>query len=184
MVLGEAFTFAKRIGLALIVPGVLGIVWGAGGTIGSRQNIGHALFIGACIMWACYTVAMRKARLGGLHAAAITAVASLVIYVPVYGFIFGTSLFDAPWRDIALQAFVHGFLTAVVSRLLYGRAVGILGASNGSAFAALCPAMTALVAIPILGEWPTTGDWIAMLLISGGVYFASGGPLPARWGGH
>jgi multidrug transporter EmrE-like cation transporter len=32
VVLVEAFTAAKRIGLLLIVTGVLGIVWGAGGT--------------------------------------------------------------------------------------------------------------------------------------------------------
>ena len=97
--------------------------------------------------------------------------------------IFGTSLFNAPWRDIALQGFVQGLLTAVISTCLYGRAVSLLGASNGSAFAALAPAMTALVAIPLLGEWPATSDWIAMVLISGGVYIASGGPLPARWAG-
>jgi len=121
----------------LIVTGVLGIVWRAGGTIGSRQNIGHAMFIGAGLLWACYTVAMRKARLEGLHAAAIAAVASLITYVPVYAIIFGTSLFNAPGRDIALQAFVQGLLTAVISLMLYGRAVSILGASNGSAFAAL-----------------------------------------------
>ena len=108
VVLGEAFTVAKRIGLVLIVTGVLGIVWGAGGTIGSRQNIGHAMFISAGMLWACYVVAMRKARLGGLHAAAIAAVGSLITYVPVYAIIFGTSLFNAPWRDLALQAFVHG----------------------------------------------------------------------------
>lgn len=84
VVLGEAFTITKRIGLALIILGVLGIVWGAGGTIGTQQNIGHALFIGACMMWACYTVAMRKARLDGLHAAAIAVVGSLIIYLPPY----------------------------------------------------------------------------------------------------
>ena len=184
VVLGEAFTVAKRIGLAAIVTGALLIVWGAGGTIGSRQNIGHALFISTATLCACYTVAMRKSRLGGLHAAAISAVGSLITYVPVYAMIFGTSLFNAPWRDIALQGFVQGLLTAVVSTCLYGRAVSILGASNGSAFAALAPAMTALVAIPLLGEWPATSDWIAMVLISGGVYIASGAPLPARWAGH
>jgi drug/metabolite transporter (DMT)-like permease len=179
VVLGEAFTVAKRIGLALVLTGVLGIVWGAGGTIGSRQNIGHALFIGAGMLWACYTVALRKASLGGLHAAAIAAVGSLITYVPVYAVIFGTSLFDAPWPDVALQAFVHGLLTAVISLVLYGRAVSILGASNGSAFAALAPVITAILAIPMLGEWPVTSDWIAMLLISGGVYIASRGRLPA-----
>lgn len=184
VVLGEPFPVAKRIGLALIVTGVLGIVWGSGGTIGSRQNIGHVLFIGAGMLWAGYIVAMRKARLDGLHAAAIAAVGSLITYVPVYAILFGTRLFNAPWRDLALQAFVHGLLVAVISFVCIGRAVSILGASNGSAFAALAPAITAILAIPILGEWPATSDWIAMLLISGGVYIASGAPLPARWAGR
>jgi drug/metabolite transporter (DMT)-like permease len=179
-VLGEIFTGAKRIGLVLIVAGVLGILWGAGGTIGSRQNIGHAMFITAGMLWACYVVALRKARLDGLHAAAIAAVGSLLAYVPAYLVIFGTGLFDAPWRDLALQAFVHGLLVAVISFVCIGRAVSILGASNGSAFAALAPAITAILAIPILGEWPATSDWIAMLLISGGVYIASGAPRPVR----
>jgi drug/metabolite transporter (DMT)-like permease len=74
VVLGEAFTVAKRIGLVLIVTGVLGIVWGAGGTIGSRQNIGHAMFISAGILWACYIVAMRKARLDSNQACTHAAV--------------------------------------------------------------------------------------------------------------
>ncbi|MGW1424576.1 EamA family transporter [Bradyrhizobium manausense] len=52
-----------------------------------------------------------------------------------------------------------------------------MGASNGSAFAALSPVMITLLAMPILGEQPATLDWIAMLLISGGVYIASGGAL-------
>ncbi|MBV9459116.1 MAG: DMT family transporter [Bradyrhizobium sp.] len=184
VVLGEPFTIARRIGLALIVTGVVGIVWGAGGTIGSRQNIGHALFIGAAMLWAGYTVAMRKAKLEGLHAAAIVAVGSLVAYVPAYAIISGTSLFNAPWRDIAVQALVQGFLTPVISFWLYGRAVSILGASNGSAFGALSPVMTAILAIPILGEWPATSDWVAMLLISGGVYIASGGLRPVRRAGN
>ena len=46
-----------------------------------------------------------------------------------------------------------------------------------AAFAASCPAMTAFMAIPILGEWPSAIDWIAIALISIGVYIVSGGPL-------
>src|SRR3979490_1144619 len=64
--------------------------------------------------------------------------------------------------------------------LLYEPAVSILGASGGAAFPALCPAMTAVLAIPILGEWPTSIDWIAIISISVGVYVVSGGPLPGR----
>ena len=82
--------------------------------------------------------------------------------------------------DIALQAVVQGLLTAIAALLLYGRMVSILGATSGGAFVALTPAMTALMAIPILGEWPSAIDWIAIALISIGVYVVSGGPLPAR----
>jgi len=122
-------------------------------------------------------VAMRKSHLEGLHAAAIAAVGALVLYVPGYAIFAGASLFHAPWWDVALQALVQGVLTAVLSLLLYGRAVNILGASSGAAFAALCPAMTAIFAIPVLGEWPTWPDWMAIVVISAGVYVVSGGPL-------
>ena len=184
VVLDETFTIAKRVGLVLIVAGVFGIVRNDGGTLGSPENIGHLMFITAGMLWACYVVAMRRTRLEGLHAAAIAAVGSLIAFVPIYTAVSGTDLFRASWGDIALQAFVHGFLVAVISFMCIGRAVGLLGATSGSAFAALAPAITALLAIPILGEWPATGDWIAMLLISGGVYIASGAPLTGRRNGR
>ena len=36
-----------------------------------QQSIGHTLFLASGLAWACYTVAMRRARLDGLHAPAI-----------------------------------------------------------------------------------------------------------------
>jgi hypothetical protein len=97
----------------------------------------------AALAWALYTVAMRKARLDGLHAAALSAVGFMLLYLPIFVLMPGTTLATASWSDLGLQAFVQGVLTAIISLLLYGRAVGILGASSGAAFAALCPAMTA-----------------------------------------
>lgn len=179
-ILKEAFTVEKKAGLVLILLGAIGIVWGNGGTLGTTQNVGHALFLAAGLVWAGYTVAMRRARLDGLHAAAIAAVGSLVLYLPAYAAVAGTSLFRAPLFDIALQAVVQGLLTAIVALLLYGRMVSLLGATSGAAFVALTPAMTALLAIPVLGEWPSAIDWMAIALISIGVYAVSGGLLPTR----
>jgi drug/metabolite transporter (DMT)-like permease len=176
--LREAITARKRVGFALIVPGVLAIVVAAGGSLGARQNIGHALFVGSALSFAFYTVAMRRARLDGLHAAALAAVGDLLLYLPVYALVAGASLAQAAWTDIAVQAVIQGVLTAIVSYLLFGRAVELLGASSGAAFAALCPAMTALIAMPVLGEWPKPIDWLAIVAISAGVYVVSGGPLP------
>ncbi len=179
--LREPFTAAKKIGFVLILFGVFAIAWGTGGdAVEARQTIGHLLFLGSALAWALYTVAMRGARLAGLHAAAIAAVGALTLYMPVYLLTIGASLVVAPWGDIALQAFVQGILTAIVSLIFYGRAVSILGASSGAAFAALSPAMTAIIAIPVLGEWPTEIDWLAIAAISVGVYVVSGGPLPRR----
>jgi len=73
---------------------------------------------------------------------------------------------------------VQGVFTAIVALLLYGRMVRLLGATAGAAFVALTPAMTAVIGIPILGEWPSAIDWFAIAMISIGVYAVSGGPLP------
>jgi drug/metabolite transporter (DMT)-like permease len=176
-ILKETFGRQKSLGLALIVVGAVGIVWGTGGTIGTVQNVGHLLFLAAGLAWAGYTVAMRRARLDGLHAAAIAAIASLVLYLPAYASIAGGRVFNAPLSDIALQAVVQGVLTAIVALLLYGRMIGLLGATRGAAFVALTPATTALLAIPVLGEWPSAVDWMAIALISLGVSVVTGGPL-------
>jgi drug/metabolite transporter (DMT)-like permease len=182
-VLDEPFDIRKRIGFVLIVLGALVIVWGKGGTIGTAQNIGHALFLLAGFAWAGYTVVIRRARIDGLHAAAIAAVGSLAIYLPIYTCFAPIRVFKAPLFDIGLQAVVQGFLTAIVALLLYGRMVRLLGATRGAAFVALTPVVTGIMAIPVLGESPMTIDWIAIVLISGGVYVVSGGPLP-YWRGN
>jgi drug/metabolite transporter (DMT)-like permease len=179
LILKEAFTLQKRVGFALILSGIVCIVWGSGISFGTSQTIGHLLFLGSALAFACYTVALRWARLDGLHAAAISAVGSMLLFVPPYVLMAQGSMFEAPLSAIGLQALVQGLLTAVVSYIVYGRAVSILGASSGAAFAASCPAMTALLAIPILGEWPTFIDWVAIALISIGVYVVSGGPMPS-----
>src|SRR6185437_8695770 len=82
IILKEELTPQKNAGLVLIVLGAVVIVWATGGTLGTRQNIGHVLFLCAGLAWAAYTVAMRRARLDGLHAAAIAAAASFVLYLP------------------------------------------------------------------------------------------------------
>ena len=177
-VLKESFTPPQTVGLSLIVIGAIAIVWITGGAVGTTQNIGHALFLAAGLVWASYTVAMRCAQLDGLHAAAIAGVGSLLLYLPAYAFIAGTSIFMAPPFDIALQAIVQGVFTAIVALLLYGRMISLLGATGGAAFVALTPAMTALMGIPILGELPSAIDWVAIAMVSIGVYAVSGGPLP------
>jgi drug/metabolite transporter (DMT)-like permease len=124
-------------------------------------------------------VSMRRAKLDPLHAAALVSTGSLVIYLPIYLAMYGRRLAQIPLADITVQAMFQGVLVTIVSLLLYGRAVAILGASGGASFGALVPALSALIAIPLLREWPSDSDWVGIALISTGVYLTSGGPLPS-----
>jgi hypothetical protein len=106
-----------------------------------------------------------------------------------------TTSLDA-WDIVALRFGVAGLLLSpvLVQRglardrlgwpglvvIIAGTGAPFLGASGGAAFGALVPALSALLAIPLLDEWPTKTDWIGIVLISAGVHLANGGPLPGR----
>jgi drug/metabolite transporter (DMT)-like permease len=178
IVLGERLSRAAKFGLALIAAGALIIVAGHGAAWSPWRSLGDALSLAAALMWAGFTVAMRQARLAPLHAAALVSGGSLAVCLPLYLAVRGVALAEVPLAELAVQAIFQGVLVTIVALLFYGRAVAILGASAGAAFGALVPALAALLAIPLLGEWPDPANWAAILGISAGVYLASGGPLP------
>jgi drug/metabolite transporter (DMT)-like permease len=174
---GEKVSATRRLGLFLIATGAaLFIGWYAASWDTSR-TLGHALGLAAAFLWACFSVAISKGKLDSLHAAALVSTGSLLVYLPVYLAIFGTHLTHLPTIDLAVQAIYQGVLVTVVSLMFYGNAMDILGMSGGAAFGALVPALSALLAIPLLGEWPNPIDWPGMLLVCAGVYLASGGPV-------
>jgi drug/metabolite transporter (DMT)-like permease len=178
IVLGERVPAIRKLGLLLIACGAV-MIGGLGlSSLTGRQNIGHILFLSSAFMTACYTVAIRCAGIDGLHAAAIAAVVSVLFYLPIYFVFFEDDLFNKPTADLVFQALYQGVLTAAISLALYGRAIRLLGASKAAAFVALGPTMTALIGIPVLGEWPSSVVWAAAVIITAGVCLASGGPLP------
>ncbi len=178
IVLKEKLASPQRAGLVLIVVGAVAIAGISFSELASRESIGHALFLGATVLWAGYTVALRRSRLDGWHAAAIAAVISLVVYLPLYFLLNGGRVFAAPAGELLFQGVYQGMLTGVASLVLYGRAVTLLGASRAGAFIALGPVIAALLAILFLGEWPALHDWLGIAVVSVGVYLASGAPLP------
>jgi drug/metabolite transporter (DMT)-like permease len=181
IVLRETLSTTRKLGLALIFAGAVPIIaWHAGSAAWSlSRTLGDALFLFAGFLTACFTVVMRQAKLDPLHVAALVATGSLVLYLPIYLALYGFRLAQLPLADIAAQATFQGILVTIVGVFLYGRAVAILGASAGAAFGALVPALSALFAIPLLGERPDQTDWLGIALISSGVYLASGAPLPS-----
>jgi drug/metabolite transporter (DMT)-like permease len=176
--LGERFARIRKIGYCLIGLGALTMVGVGALAFDSLRSLGHAFFLAAAFLWATFTIVLRRARLDAWHGAGLVAVGSLVGYVPVYFVFFGTKLLSAPFTEVAAQGIYQGLFATVISLYFYGRAVSILGASGASAFGALVPALAAVLAIVFLGEFPTGVDWLGIVLVSAGVYLASGAPLP------
>jgi drug/metabolite transporter (DMT)-like permease len=166
-------------GLLLILVGVLVIIGGHGPAWSAPLALGHALFLCAALLWACFTVVSRQAGLDPLHATALVSSGSLLLYLPIYVAMHGVRLGHMPVAELALQVIFQGLLVTIVSLLLYGRAVVLLGASRAAAFGALVPPLSAAFAVPLLGEWPDRSDVAAIALVSAGVYLASGGLLPS-----
>jgi len=177
----ETVLAVQKAGLALILAGAVLLIAAnaadASEAWTSSRVFGAMLSLFAAFMWAVFTVVMRRADLDPLHAAALVSTGSLVIYLPIYLAWRGTTLAQVPFVELTVQVIFHGVLVTVASLLLYGRALVLLGAARGAAFASVVPALSALIAIPSLGEWPSASDWLAIVLICTGVYLASGGAM-------
>ena len=141
----------------------------------AARSLGDALFLGASLLTAGFTVPMSRAKLDPLHAAALVSTGSLALYGPLYLAFCGARLARLPAANFAGHAVFQGLLVTIISVVLYGRAIVILGASAGAAFGALVPVLSALFAIPLLGEWPSGADWAGIVVISAVVFLATGG---------
>ena len=176
--LAERLSKPQSGGLALSVGGIL-LIAGPGVFTGTGdQWIGHIMFLLAAFMWATFTVAMHGWGVSPLRATAIVSVVSMVLYLPVYFAFLKPQLMTAPASEILFQAFYQGVLVTI-SLMSYSRAVAILGAARGSAFAALVPVLAAIFAIPVLGEWPSFSDCAAIVIVSLGVFYAVGARMRA-----
>jgi drug/metabolite transporter (DMT)-like permease len=163
---GDKPSTTQKFGLSLILVGALIMIGWHGSAWNLSRTFGDAAFLMAAFLTACFTVIMQQAKLDPIHAAALVSTGSLVIYAPIYFALHGTRLVHVPLSDVAVQVFFQGVVVSILSLVLYGHAVAILGASGGSAYGALVPALSALLAVPLLGEWPNRTDWLGIVLIS------------------
>lgn len=157
--------FMNIAGIALILMGVFGqVAWASAGF-----TSGHLLLGLTGIMWASYTVIIRKSGISALHATALVAVGSAMVYLPIYAFALPKRVFDAPVPDILLQAGFQGVLVSVLAVFAFNRSTELLGAVIGSTLPALIPLVTLLLGAVILSEPSRPSELAIALTIGAGV---------------
>lgn len=170
----EKLGWARTIGFALCLAGVLTIAGRSILTASGDTSFGHLLLVTAAFCWACYTVAFRLVGVTAIEMAALVSFWSALVMLP-----FGLPpLIDAfhkgAHNDLIVQALIQGLGSGLIALVLYNIGIARLGASRAAAFVALVPALATVIAIPLLKETPDAASIFGVVTTGLGVLLASG----------
>jgi drug/metabolite transporter (DMT)-like permease len=180
-VLGERPARRALIGLAIAFAGVV-IVADPTGSVGSQRLVGDALFVGASLSWAAYTLSGREAtrRFGSVSANVFaTAVGSFLLLPVTLAGKGWTSLGSASagaWAGIAYLALAG----TVLAFVLFYEGVRLLGASAASSFALLVPIFGVLSSVLVLGERLRPALALGGVIVLAGLWLVQTAPPRSR----
>ncbi len=170
LLLGEALRPRRLVGAAVIVAG-LALIAGPAILQGDRLTpIGDALFLAAGALFALYSVLSRRWNVPPMQATGAVSVIAGLIYVPPFLVLHGLDqMLALPWAMLVAQILVQGVLVGIVSLVMFGRAIQILGAGRATLFPALVPGAAVIIGIPVVGEWPTLLQIGGLLVVTCGL---------------
>jgi drug/metabolite transporter (DMT)-like permease len=171
--LGQRFGRRRAWAVALIAAGGTALVVDSGTASDEQLLRGDLLFLLASLLACGYVLQARYYRLPPAAAAAFVAVYSAIGFLPWYFLSCEHSFAQASASELALQALYQGVLVGFVSFIALNRAIAALGCTRAGAFISAVPVLTAILAIPVLGEQPPLVDCAALVLITLGVGLAS-----------
>jgi len=134
---------------------------------------GDLMLLGAGIAWATYSVLVKKWVYDAWLLTRFVALASTLLFMPVYLLWLPKGLDQVPWSMLVLQALYQGIGPTIVAMILFLKAVAILGAERMGALVALVPVLAGLGAVPLLDEPLTPWLVAGLALVSLGAWLAS-----------
>ena len=166
----------QALGIALSLVGVLAIVArGDVATIhGLTFNQGDLLVFTAVVLWAIYSILLRKRPvLHPLSFLTVTIIVSVVLLAPLYA---GEVLSGRVTRFDQPTILAVGYLAifpSVLAYLFYSRGVDLIGASRAGVFIHLMPLFGSIMAILFLGETFQMYHGAGIAMILGGLVLAA-----------
>jgi drug/metabolite transporter (DMT)-like permease len=171
----EQLSKTRKLGLILISFGASLMVGFALLDLDSGHWRGHLIFICCALLWAYFTISMRKAGLKPLQATSFILWSSFIFLMPLVLLgVFDTNLLNSDANDIWFQVIVQGLGVGFIASITYTYAINKLGAEVSAALGSLTPVIASVIAIPVLGESIDLFSIVGMALIMFGVVCASG----------
>jgi drug/metabolite transporter (DMT)-like permease len=137
--------------------------------------LGDLLFAVAGFCWGLFGTLSRRWQVDPLRVTTVVLVLSLLLFLPPYLALADlSSLRQASAGMLVLQVLAQGLGAGLVAMLAYSRAAALLGAGRAAFFGAMVPGAASLLAIPILGEVPSTLQAMGILSVVLGLLVAFG----------
>jgi drug/metabolite transporter (DMT)-like permease len=150
------------------------------GTHGGPSTLmGDAFILCASVAWAAYSVLVKKWAFDPWLLTRFVAIASALVYLPVYWFWLPRHLDQVPVSMLVLQGLYQGLGPTIIAMIMFLRAVQILGAERTGALVALVPVLAGLGAVPLLDEPLTIWLLAGLGLVSLGAYLSARPPRSA-----
>lgn len=133
---------------------------------------GDWLIFGSSWCWALYTVLVRRWNIPAWEATTGVALLAATFYFPLYLGFLPKQITTAACILIYMQALYQGVLVAVVATALYMKAVCTIGPQRLANWMALVPAISGVVAVPVLNEPLSPWTMGALVMATLGVYLS------------
>lgn len=178
--LGERNSAAGLAGLAMIGASVATVVVPSFGAGADGRGAGYALLLGAALLAAGYTIALRRSGLSPWEATAFVSAGSVLALGPFYAVVMEPGVPAATWDVIALQAGFQGLASGILAPVAFAAAVQRLGASQAAAFGSLSPGAACIGGFALLGEVPTIPAVMSIFATGLGIALIACPPFRAR----
>lgn len=171
----------RALSLAVVVAGSVLLAAATSGGAWEGAWKGDLLFLLAVLSWSVYTVLVQLWRLPALDAMLAVGLAAAPLYLPVWWLFLPSTIGEAAPAAVAFQAVFQGVFAAILAGLLYTKAVTLIGPGPTTMVGAVVPALSAMIAWPLLGEALPPLGLLAVLLVSAGMALGvSSGTAAAR----
>ncbi len=157
----------------------LGLVFMGGDSLSHREGaltlLGDLLFAAAGFCWGTFGALSRRWQVDPLRVTTVVVVLSFALFSP---FFFALADLDrlasAGAPMLVMQILAQGLGAGLLAVLAFSRAVALLGSGRAAFFGALVPGAASLLAIPVLGEVPSTLQILGIIAVVSGLLIAFG----------
>ncbi|MBJ6727217.1 DMT family transporter [Geomesophilobacter sediminis] len=173
----ESVSLRQHLGIALSLAGVATIILqGDLGRIrGLSFNRGDLLVLLAAVVWALYSLALRRhpREVNPFVFLFATAVAGLIFLVPFYALELAQGTFMTVNAPTVMSIVYVGILASVVAFMAWTAGLRRVGAQTGGQFIHLMPAFSTILAVIFLGERLRPFHLTGIILIFTGILCAT-----------